>query len=140
MLWIKAFHIIFVITWLSGLLYLPRLYVYHAMSKDKISLERFKIMERKLYFGITTPGAILATLFGIWLLSYNWQGYLQAPWMQAKLALVGVLWLYHLYLGKLWWTFKKDQNRHSHKFYRWLNELPILLLAGIVILVVVKPL
>lgn len=139
MLWIKAFHVIFIVTWFSGLFYLPRLFVYHAMSSDSISNERFKIMERKLYFGIATPSAILATFFGIWLLSYNFSGYLQAPWMQFKLTLVAMLWLYHLYLGKLWRDFYRDQNRHGHVFYRWLNEFPVLLLAGIVILVIVKP-
>lgn len=140
MLWVKAFHVIFIVTWFSGLFYLPRLYVYHAMSSDGVSKERFKIMERKLYFGIATPSAILATLFGIWLLSYNFAGYLQAPWMQLKLLLVAVLWIYHIYLGKLWKNFSRDQNKHGHVFYRWLNEFPVLLLIGIVILVIVKPL
>lgn len=140
MLWIKAFHLIFVVTWFSGLFYLPRLYVYHAMATDQISLDRFKIMERKLYFGITTPSAILATVFGIWLLSFNFKDYLTAHWMQLKLLLVLILWIYHIYLGKLWLDFKNNKNRHGHVFYRWLNEFPVLLLIAIVILVIVKPL
>ncbi len=139
MLWIKSFHLIFVITWFSGLFYLPRLFVYHAMSSDSISNERFKLMERKLYFGITTPSAVLATLFGIWLLSYNWIGYLQAGWMQAKLALVVLLWLYHFMCDKYRRDFKKDANRHSHVFYRWFNEIPVVILIAVVILVIVKP-
>lgn len=139
MLWIKAFHIIFVITWFAGLFYLPRLFVYHAMSTDQISIERFKIMERKLYYGIMMPGGILATLFGIWLLSYNFQGYLHAGWMQIKLVLVLLLWIYHFYLGICYKNFKVDRNQHSHIFYRWINEIPVVFLAAIVILAVVKP-
>jgi protoporphyrinogen IX oxidase len=139
MLWIKSLHIIFMVTWFSGLFYLPRLYVYHAMSNDQVSLDRFKIMERKLYFGITTPGMLGTLVFGIWLLSYNLQGYLHAPWMHFKLTLVALLIVYHVYLGKLYCAFKHDRNQHGHVFYRILNEVPVLFLAIIVILVVVKP-
>ena len=101
MLWVKAFHIIFMVTWFAGLFYLPRLFVYHAMATDRVGIERFKIMERKLFFGIATPGAVLTILFGIWTLSYNLHGYMQMGWMHAKLGLVALLVLYHLYLGKL---------------------------------------
>ena len=139
MLWVKAFHLIFVVTWFSGLFYLPRLYVYHTLSNDQISQDRFKLMERKLYFGITTPSAILATIFGIWLLSFDFKGYLASHWMQLKLLLVLILWIYHIYLGKLWLDFKNNKNCHGHIFYRWLNEFPVLLLIAIVILVIVKP-
>jgi protoporphyrinogen IX oxidase len=139
MLWIEALHVIFMVTWFSGLFYLPRLYVYHAMSTDQISKDRFILMERKLYFGITMPGAIFTTIFGIWLLTYNFSYYIHASWMLAKLALVAILWIYHIYLGKLWVDFKKDRNKHSHVFYRWLNEFPVLILVGVVILVIVKP-
>lgn len=139
MLWVKAFHIIFMVTWFSGLFYLPRLFVYHAMASDRISTERFKIMERKLYYGIMLPGAALTIIFGLWILSYNWQGYMQALWMHLKMGLVGLLVVYHLYLGKLYKDFKHDRNRHSHQFYRVLNEVPVLFLVGIIILVVVKP-
>jgi protoporphyrinogen IX oxidase len=140
MLWVKAFHIIFMVTWFAGLFYLPRLFVYHAMAADDISNARFKIMERKLYFGIATPGMIFTILFGGWLIGYNPQGYMQAGWMHMKLTLVALLVVYHIYLGKLLITFKKDNNRHGHVFYRILNEVPVLFLVGIVILVVVKPL
>ena len=139
MLWIEAFHVIFMVTWFAGLFYLPRLYVYHAMSNDEISNTRFITMERKLYFGIATPGAILTTIFGIWLLTFNFSYYLHARWMLTKLALVVLLWGYHIYLGKLWVDFKNNRNQHSHIFYRWVNEIPVIFLISIIILVIVKP-
>jgi putative membrane protein len=138
MLWVKAFHIIFVVTWFSGLFYLPRLFVYHASSMDKISIERFKVMERKLYYGIATPSAVLATLCGLWLLWANLGIYLQLGWMQAKLALVLLLWIYHFMCGYYLKQFKHDRNRHSHVFYRWFNEAPVVILIAVVILVVVR--
>ena len=136
MLWVKAAHIIFMVTWFAGLFYLPRLFVYHAMSEDVLSVERFKVMERKLYYGIMTPGALLTLLLGLWL----WLGYaIGGGWLHAKLALVALLIAYHLYCGKLLSDFKQDRNRHGSVFYRWLNELPVLLIIPIVVLVVVKP-
>ncbi len=140
MLWVKAFHIIFMVTWFAGLFYLPRLYVYHAMSTDSTSDARFKIMERKLYFGIMTPGAVLTILTGLWLLhSYAWQLYKHAGWLHYKLALVCGLVIYHLYCGYLLIQFKNNKNTHSHVFYRWLNEVPVIFLIGCVVLVVVRP-
>ncbi len=139
MLWVKSFHIIFMVTWFAGLFYLPRLFVYHASATDSISIERFKIMERKLYFGITTPGMIFTLLFGGWLLSFNMHAYMTAGWMHMKLTLVFLLVLYHFYLGKLYINFKYDRNQHGHVFYRFLNEVPVLFLVAIVILVIVKP-
>jgi protoporphyrinogen IX oxidase len=139
MLWIKALHIIFMVTWFAGLFYLPRLYVYHSMSADAISIDRFKIMERKLFYGITTPGAVLTLIFGVWMLVLGWDGYKLAGWMHTKLLLVAVLLAYHTYLGFLLQAFRRDRNRHGHVFYRWLNEFPVLILLGVVILVVVKP-
>jgi putative membrane protein len=139
MLWVKAFHIIFMVTWFAGLFYLPRLFVYHSMASDGVSNARFKLMERKLYFGIATPGMILTLLLGGWLLGTNTASYLQAGWMHAKLGLVALLIAYHLYLGKLLFAFKRDQNKHKHVFYRILNEVPVLFLVAIVILVVVQP-
>lgn len=139
MLWVKSFHIIFMVTWFSGLFYLPRLFVYHTMTTDTISIERFKIMERKLYFGITTPGMVGTLVFGIWLLTSNFAFYMHQPWMHFKLTLVALLLCYHIYLGKLFCAFKHDRNQHGHVFYRVLNEIPVLFLVGIVILVVVKP-
>ena len=137
MLWIKSFHIVFVVAWYAGLFYLPRLFVYHAQAEDKISIERFKIMERKLYVGIMTPCMLLTLGFGTWL----WLGYgFRGGWLHAKLALVAVLIAHHFYLGKLIRDFREDRNKHGHVFYRWLNEIPALpVLIGIVILVVVKP-
>ena len=136
MRWIKAFHIIFMVTWFAGLFYLPRLFVYHAMATDAASSGRFKVMERKLFFGIMTPGAVLTLLFGTWL----WLGYgFSGTWLDIKIALVAVLVVYHVYCGKLLFDFKRDSNRHGDLFYRWLNEFPVLVLIAIVILAVVKP-
>lgn len=138
MLWVKSFHIVFMVTWFAGLFYLPRLFVYHAMADDEASIERFKIMERKLFFGIMTPGAIFTLLFGIWLLHYL-PGILNTNWMLLKLALVLLLILYHVWCGMLVKRFKDNQNEHSHVWYRWFNEAPVLGLIAIVVLVVVKP-
>jgi putative membrane protein len=136
MLWLKALHIIFMVTWFAGLFYLPRLFVYHAQSTDSASRERFKLMERKLFFGIMTPGALLTILFGTWL----WLGYgFTGGWLVAKLVLVGILIAYHAYCGMLLLDFKHDRNRHGHVYYRWLNELPVLILIASVLLVVLKP-
>ena len=137
MLWIKSFHIVFMVAWFAGLFYLPRLFVYHAQAEDKTSIERFKIMERKLYMGIMTPCMVLTLGLGMWL----WLGYgFRGGWLHAKLALVLLLVAHHFYLGKLIRDFKNDRNTHGHVFYRWLNEVPTLpALIGIVILVVVKP-
>jgi len=142
MLWIKAFHIIFVVTWFAGLFYLPRLFVYHAMSDDTVSLERFKVMERKLYYAIMTPSAILAVGFGVWLLTYWWAALLagnDVGWLYTKIGLVVILIGYHLYCGQLLKDFKYDRNRHTHVFYRWFNEFPVLILIVATILVEVKP-
>jgi protoporphyrinogen IX oxidase len=136
MLWVKSWHIIFMVTWFAGLFYLPRLFVYHSMAEDKISQERFKIMERKLFYGIMTPGGILTIGFGIWL----WQGYgITGGWLQAKVAIVATLVIYHIYCGKLLLDFKHDRNHHNHIYYRWFNEAPVIALIVIIILVETKP-
>ena len=135
MLWIKALHIIFVVSWFAGLFYLPRLFVNHAMDVDTATAERLTLMERKLY-RFMGPLAILALAFGTWL----WLGYgFSGGWLYAKLALVTILTIYHLYCGRLVEDFAQGRNRRSHVFYRWFNELPVLLLSAVVILVVVKP-
>lgn len=140
MLWLKALHLIFMVTWFAGLFYLPRLFVYHAMSTDATSIERFKIMERKLYFGIMTPGMMLTFIFGIWLLIvYDWEIYGKSGWLHAKLGLLALLFGYHVSCGKWLLDFKHDRNRRSHIYYRWMNEVPVLFLFIIVILAVVKP-
>lgn len=136
MLWIKSLHVVFVIAWFAGLFYLPRLFVYHAQSEDAASRERFKVMERKLYRGIMTPAMALTIASGLWL----WLGYgFHGGWLRAKLVLVLVLVAYHFWMSALMADFARDANRHGHVFYRWVNELPTVLVVLIVILVVVKP-
>jgi len=135
MLWVKALHIIFVVSWFAGLFYLPRIFVNHAMATEPAEIARLKLMERKLY-RFVTPIAWLAVGFGLWL----WLGYgIGGGWMHAKLLLVLVLLAYHYYCGHLVRQFAADLNTRSHVFYRWFNEMPVLLLAAIVILVTVKP-
>lgn len=139
MAWIEAFHIMSVITWFAGIFYLPRLFVYHAMSEDQISKDRFVIMERKLFNGIMTPSAIATVLLGTWLISTAPDFYLRQGWLHAKLMLVVLLIIYHI---SCWWflvRFRENRNTHSHVFFRFYNEAPVLLLIAIVILVVVKP-
>ena len=135
MLWVKAFHIIFVVSWFAGLFYLPRIFVNHAMATEPAEIVRLKLMEAKLYRFIT-PIAVLALGLGMWL----WLGYgFSGGWLHAKLFLVLVLIVYHYYCGKLVKQFAADQNTRGHVFYRWFNEIPVLLLMAVVILVTVKP-
>ena len=140
MLWLKAFHLIFMVTWFAGLFYLPRLYVYHAMANDTAGKERFKVMERKLFWGITTPGGILTLVFGIWMLfDYAWAAYGKMMWLHIKLGLILLLVIYHIWCGKLMLDFRKDKNRHSHIWYRWFNEIPTVFLIAIILLATLKP-
>ena len=135
MLWIKAFHIIFVTSWFAGLFYLPRLFVNHAMVTNTEALARLALMEHKLY-RFMLPLAVLALFFGLWL----WLVYgITGAWLHAKLVLVAGLVAYHLYCGKLMRDFKASNNTKSHVWYRWFNEMPVLVLFVVVILVVVKP-
>ncbi len=136
--WIKALHIIFVITWFAGLFYLPRLFVHHAMTENQATKERFKIMERKLY-RFTTPSMALTIFLGSLLIIANWSAYASAVWLYAKLLLIVLLIIYHLWCGRIVKTFADDSNTKSHVWYRWFNEAPVLALFAIVILVVVKP-
>jgi putative membrane protein len=136
MLIVKSLHIIFMVTWFAGLFYLPRLFVYHAMSDDQTSIERFKVMERKLLYGIMTPGGVLTIASGVWL----WLGWgFYGGWLIAKLLLVAVLIVYHAWCAKLVADFRLDRNRHGHVWYRWFNEFPVLILFAVVFLVVMKP-
>ncbi|MEQ1635145.1 MAG: protoporphyrinogen oxidase HemJ [Methylococcales bacterium] len=140
MLWLKALHLIFMVTWFAGLFYLPRLFVYHAMSDDTISKERFKVMERKLFWGIMTPGMLVTLIFGVWMLvDYAWALYGDSGWLHAKLTMIIFLVIYHAYCGKWLNDFKQDCNQRSHVFYRWVNEIPVLFLVGIILLAVIKP-
>ena len=139
MLWVKAFHIVFVICWFSGIFYLPRLFVYHAMSEDQVSKDRFVIMERKLFWGITTPSAVLTIALGSWLLIANASYFMYQPWMHAKLGLVALVVVFHTYC---WWYMKQlreETTARGHVFFRVFNELPVFVLIAIVVLVVVKP-
>jgi len=138
MLWVKSLHLVFMVTWFAGLFYLPRLFVYHAMSTDPISIDRFKLMERKLYWGIMTPGGVLTIGFGAWL----WLGWFKGAfggWFHAKLALVALLAAYHLWCGMLLKDFAADRNARSHVWFRWFNEFPVVVLIATVFLVVFKP-
>ena len=123
------------VTWFAGLFYLPRLFVYHAMSNDKISHDRFVIMERKLFWGIMTPGAILTVIFGVLLLQYHEI----LLWLEIKIYLVILLILYHVWCGKIMYDFKNERNLHSHVWLRVFNEVPVLGLFIIIYLVVFKP-
>ena len=135
MLWIKSLHLIFVTSWFAGLFYLPRLFVNHAMVDDAATCGRLLLMEKKLY-RFMTPLAVLALAFGLWL----WLGYgISGGWLHAKLVLVAILIAYHLYCGMLLKDFEQGRNRHSHVWYRWFNELPVLILFAVVPLVIIKP-
>jgi putative membrane protein len=136
--WVKAFHIIAVIAWMAGMLYLPRLFVYHCeAARGSPQSETFKVMERRLLKAIINPAMIVTWLLGLWL---AWEGSLfRAPWLHGKLALVVALSGVHVFFAKWVKDFAADRNRHSQKFYRIINEIPTLLMVFIVILAVVKP-
>lgn len=139
MLWLKALHIIFMVTWFAGLFYLPRLFVYHAMTDDAAGSARFKIMERKLFYGIMTPGGVLTALTGLWLLGASWSVLATQTWLLVKLGLVAGLIVYHVWCGVIVRQFKDDRNTRSHVWFRWFNEAPVVFLAGIVLLAVLRP-
>jgi putative membrane protein len=137
--WIKALHIIFMVTWFAGLFYLPRLFVYHAGATDRLSIDRFKVMERKLFWGIMTPGAVLTIASGLWL----WLGWLGAGpgprWLHAKVVWVALLAGFHVWCWRLLRDFAAERNTKSHAWFRWFNEVPTIALFAIVLLVVLKP-
>jgi len=138
MLWVKAFHIIAVVTSFRGVVYLPRLFVYHAMSEDQVSKDRFVIMERKLFWGITTPSAIVAIILGSWLLIANSSYFMAWWWMHVKLAMVALVIVYHFVCWRFMISLREQRSQRSHRYFRVFNELPVFLLVGIVILIVVK--
>jgi protoporphyrinogen IX oxidase len=137
LLWLKALHVVFVVTWFAGLFYLPRLFVYHVSATDEISRARFVVMERRL-FAMTTVGGVFTLLFGILMIMMA-PGYLQQAWLHAKLALVVLVIAYQIWCLLLMRALRDGRNRHSERWYRLFNEVPGLLLIGIVILAVVKP-
>ena len=139
MLWLKAWHMIAVVTWFAGLFYLPRLFVYHAMAEDAIGRERFVVMERKLYRGIMWPSMIVVVVLGLWMLFLNWDVYRTQGWMHAKLTLATLLIVYHFWCGNFLRDLRDGRSARSHVFYRVFNELPVLGLVAIVILVIVRP-
>jgi len=139
-LWFKAFHLIFMVCWFAGLFYLPRLFVYHAGTTDSTSLERFKVMERRLYYGIMTPSAVLTFFCGFGMLhERGMAAYHGQMWLHAKFALLLTLIIYHLCCGCYLKKFKQNSNQRSALFYRWFNEYPALVLVAIVILAVGRP-
>ncbi len=139
-LWLKAFHIIAMVTWFAGLFYLPRLFVYHTMAKTDDSYDRFCVMERKLYYAITTPGAIVTLLLGSWMIYLlGWEWFKASHWFHLKLILLVLLTAYHFYCGRLMKAFANRNNQKSERFFRMINEIPVIPLIGIIILAVVKP-
>jgi len=138
-LWFKALHIFFLFAWMAGLFYLPRIFVYHANATSQQVKDEFKVMERRLWFFVT-PFALLALIFGIALIvSYGSIWFKMSAWLHVKLLLVLAIYAYHFYLYKLMKQFSRDENRHSAKFYRILNEAPVLIILAVVCLAVVKP-
>jgi putative membrane protein len=135
--WIKAWHVIFMVTWFAGLFYLPRLFVYHASTTDRAGMERFQVMERRL-FAIMTIGAVMTVSLGLWLLALN-PPLLLTGWMRVKLALAALLIVYHAWNWRLLRDFAAGRNSRSARWYRWFNEIPSLLLIGIVLLAVARP-
>ena len=135
----KSLHLIAVISWMAGLLYLPRIFVYHSENNNEIITKVFKTMERKLYYFIMTPAMILSWVFGLVLIHEIGFNQLASLWLQLKLIFVVLLTVYHFYLGSLLYQFKLDQNRKTSKFYRYINEIPTLLLILIIFIVIFKP-
>ena len=133
--WFLSLHVIFMVTWFAGLFYLPRLFVYHAMTEDALGHERFKVMERKLFYGIMTPGALITIAFGVAML-VDRSFYLAEPWMHFKLTLIAILVAYHVWCGKIVRDFRDDLNRRDHTWYRWFNEVPVPILVGVVVLAI----
>ena len=136
MLWLKSFHLIFMVTWFAGLFYVPRLFVYHSMAQDNQSKERFITMERRLLYGITTPGGILTIATGLWL----WTVYdISGGWIYIKSLLVLLLALYQVWCGIIAQEFKQNRNTRTSTFFRWFNEFPTIILISTVLLSVLKP-
>lgn len=139
MLWLKSFHIIFMVTWFAGLFYLPRLFVYHAMTEDTPGRERFKVMERKLMV-MTHIGMGLTWVFGLWMLfAYAWAAYGSQGWLHSKLLLLVLLTVYTIWCSRIVRQFRAEANHRSHVWFRWFNEAPVVFLLAIVLLAGLKP-
>lgn len=137
-LWIKALHLFFMVAWMAGIFYLPRLFVYHAEASNQEVKDQFKVMERRLWFFVT-PFALLTLIFGIILIYlYGAAWFAAATWLHIKIVLVALLYVYHFYLYALLTAFSRDENHHSPKFYRFLNESPVFILFAIIALAVIK--
>lgn len=137
-LWLKTLHVIFMVAWFSGLFYLPRLFVYHTTTKDIVGSERFALMEWRLYYAITCPAGIITTLCGIWML-YLQPERLEQTWLYGKLALVALLWVFHLSCGYYLRQFQQQANTKSETFFRCFNEFPTIVLCGTIYLIMFKP-
>jgi putative membrane protein len=138
MLWLKAFHIIFVVCWFAGLFYLPRIFVYYAASEHRVVRAQLAVMARRLY-RFVTPFMIIAIVLGLAMIATNPDYYLQAKWMWVKLGGVAFLFVYHLQCGRYVYAINNNLNKRGHVFYRFFNEVPVLFLFGIVLLAVLKP-
>jgi len=138
-LWFKALHLIFMVAWFAGLFYLPRLFVYHAMARDTETLQCLTTMERKLFWGIMTPSAVLTVVFGLAMTIAGWAVYQTQWWLHLKLLLVVFLLIYHVWCGVLLQAFKRGANKHGHVWYRWFNEITFVALVAIILLAVLKP-
>lgn len=137
-LWLKALHLFFMVAWMAGIFYLPRLFVYHSQSDNQFVKDQFKIMERRLWWFVT-PFAFLTLFFGLWLIiSYGGAWFAHSHWLHLKLLFVAILYIYHFYLYYLLKQFSQDKNTHSSRFYRFLNEAPVLILLAVICLAVVK--
>lgn len=136
-LWIKALHVVFMVTWFAGLFYLPRLYVYHAMPENKASYELFKIMERRLFI-MMTIGGVLTTLLGLAMIAFSYQWLMVSGWFHVKLLFILGLFVYHYACYRIMLTFRNDLNQRNHRWYRMFNEVPSLVLIVVVILAVTK--
>lgn len=138
-LYLKVIHLTFAFAWFAALFYLPRLFVYHSQANDEISNERFKTMEMRLYRGIMTPAALLTLVFGLWMTAYDWTHYASSTWFWFKVACVFLLFGYHGMCSRMCRDFANDRNTRTHVFYRWFNEVPLVLLVAILLLAIVKP-
>lgn len=140
MLWAKALHFIFAVTWFAGIFYLPRLFVYHTRANSNEEYERFCEMERKLFYAIMTPGGVLALVFGFTMIfGYAWESFHSDGWLHVKLTCIALLVGYHIQCWRWMNDYKNNNNKHTEKYFRAINEIPSLILFAIVIMATVRP-